>query len=254
MPVRRFALVLCALAIAVLLCRNKISAAAADNPSGPTPVLAELFTSEGCSSCPPADDILAKLQALQPVAGARVIVLSEHVTYWDHLGWRDPFSDEIFTRRQQEYGNRFGLDDVYTPQMVIDGAQQTGGSNSRAIVKAIEAQLAVPKPPLRIQDAAWAEGTLHFSVDLSGASALKGDLYAALASDQEESSVERGENQGRHLQYVSVVRVLQLLKTKPGESYSIKLPKGLDRGKMHLVVFLQKSGPARVLAIATQPV
>ncbi|MCU1263294.1 MAG: hypothetical protein JWO80_6179, partial [Bryobacterales bacterium] len=95
-----------------------------------TPVVVELFTSEGCSSCPPADKLLAEIERAQPVANAQVLVLSEHVDYWNRLGWRDPFSSVQFSQRQSDYSAAFQKDGVYTPQMVVDGRAEFVGSNA----------------------------------------------------------------------------------------------------------------------------
>src|SRR3954452_17804240 len=108
------------------------------------PVLVELFTSEGCSSCPPADTLLGVLDEKQPIPGAEVIVVSEHVDYWNYIGWTDPFSSAVYSRRQQEYGRRLGLESVYTPQMVVDGQFQFVGSDERLATAAITRSARVP--------------------------------------------------------------------------------------------------------------
>src|SRR5437588_10753522 len=115
-----------------------------------TPVLVELFTSEGCSDCPPADVILEKLIATQPIAGAEVIGLGQHVDYWDQQGWKDRFSSAALTNRQRIYGARFGLESIYTPQMIVDGRAQLVGSDGKAAIKALERAVAAPHGVVRL--------------------------------------------------------------------------------------------------------
>ena len=135
----------CGLLLAAILIALGMFAAKPKPPSkagdtiaaGRRPVLLELFTSEGCSSCPPADRLLETFDRTQPVSGADLIVLSEHVDYWNRLGWTDPFSSALFTQRQQDYVTRFHLDGAYTPQLVIDGQKDVVGSDERAARSAI---------------------------------------------------------------------------------------------------------------------
>src|SRR5271168_3144270 len=101
------------------------------------PVLVELYTSEGCSDCPPADKLLTELEAKQPVDGAEIIVLGEHVDYWNNLGWNDRFSSAEITARQSQYSQAFNLDSIYTPQMIVDGRIQFVGSNGREALQSI---------------------------------------------------------------------------------------------------------------------
>src|SRR5246127_5425112 len=117
--------------------------------SNRTPVVVELFTSEGCSSCPPADLLLQKYDA-QPFAGRQLIVLSEHVDYWNHIGWTDPYSSHASSERQSAYGMRFNLDSVYTPQMIVDGSDEFVGNDLTAVQKAFDKAIRREKIPLRL--------------------------------------------------------------------------------------------------------
>lgn len=223
-------------------------------------VVAELFTSEGCSSCPPADALLTQIDG-KVFAGVPIIVLSEHVDYWNHDGWHDPFSSEAWTERQNEYNQRFHLDSAYTPQMVIDGLSQVNGSNGQQVAQAIEKAAAQPgKLQIGITEASWANDVLHATVSVPEVSpqAAKGTtLYAVLADDEDTSSVAKGENSGKTLKHVAVVRVLQKIGPLHGP-YSgpveVKLPKGVAHTKMRLIVFAQKGQNGEIFGAAEREV
>src|SRR3989440_724222 len=119
-----------------------------------TPVVVELFTSEGCSSCPPADALLARLEREQPVAGAEVVALAQHVDYWNDLGWADPFSSHEFSERQSEYAGAFGNDGVYTPQMIVDGRTEFPGGQSGKAFETIAQAAREPKAEVSLARAA----------------------------------------------------------------------------------------------------
>ena len=231
-------------------------AASVQSPASRAPVLVELFTSEGCSDCPPADALLAKLDATQPIPGAQTIVLSEHVTYWNHQGWRDPFSFDAMTERQEDYVRRFGLDSSYTPQMVVNGAEQFVGSNARALSQAVQKEIAVPKQEIAIEGATWDHGVAQFSIHANSPVGAK--LVAVLAADATHSEVARGENAGRTLHHTAVVRVIKEFDSNVADGRELKLAGGpLSQkdeasGPVRLVVFLVDRKTGRVLGAAQQ--
>ena len=218
-------------------------------PAQPQPVLVELFTSEGCSDCPPADALLARLDQTQFVPGVHAIVLSEHVTYWNHEGWRDPFSFEAMTDRQDQYVQRFGLQSPYTPQMVVDGFEQFVGNDPNAMVRAVARAAEAPKQKIVIGNVTWASGDVHFSV--TGSALSNATLFAALAENATHSEVSRGENKGRTLHHVAVVRVLKDFGSKDADGRPLQLSAGdKTAGPLRLVVFLTDRKSGHVVAVA----
>jgi hypothetical protein len=260
-PIRcaRWALVIGAAAggLAVLAAgQQSPSSSAADSSGLDQPVLVELFTSEGCSDCPPADALLERLDATQFVPGAQAIVLSEHVTYWNHLGWRDPFSFDAMTERQEQYVARFGLDSGYTPQMVVDGAAQFVGNDPAKLSAAVARAAAKPKLKIAIEDAHWEDGALSFSVRADNSTGAT--LVAALAQNAARSEVARGENAGRTLHHVAVVRAMKEFGSKATDGRPLRLSGAMSSeadktvGPLRLVVFLTDRKTGHVVAVAEQ--
>ena len=156
----------------------------ADLPVGQTIVLAELFTSEGCSSCPPADRLLETVLRQQPATGVYVIPLSEHVDYWDHQGWKDPFSSAQFTERQKVYGFHFNVDSIYTPQVVIDGNSQFVGSDEGELKRVLAKAAKAPKPILQVDvSGAGSETAVTISGEGLKASSEPAELMLAVTED-----------------------------------------------------------------------
>jgi len=224
-----------------------------------TPVIVELFTSEGCSDCPPADRLLYLLEQTQPVLGAEIIPLEQHVDYWDHEGWRDPFSSSRFTLRQRDYVYAFNLPTAYTPQMVVDGAAQFVGSDAHHLYPAIAQAARTPKANLQIQQRAGAASgpqSVPLSVSLapfSGWNAKHGaDVLLAITEDDLSSNVTAGENAGSHMNHRAVVRELQVLgRTDSAGAFSaapdLSLARNWKRENLHVVAFMQDRSTKRIL-------
>lgn len=228
------------------------------------PVLLELFTSEGCSSCPPADDLLTRLEQTQPVDGAEVIALSEHVDYWNRLGWTDPYSSSEFSARQNDYARAFDTDGAYTPQMVVDGRAQFVGSDSGRARKAIASASRDSKAAVTVSLASEYARAGSITLDVRAErppSVSEGDSAEVLLAITESglrSSVSRGENAGRRLSHTAVVRKLTPLGSVnlQDEAHFVAKPvvqidKGWRRDNLQAVVFVQERASRRVLGAAS---
>jgi hypothetical protein len=225
----------------------------------PAAVLVELFTSEGCSSCPPADSLLEQMVGKHAPSGQLVITLSEHVTYWNHDGWVDPFSQELFTERQNAYARRFHLDSPYTPQMVIDGNRQVVGNDGGGILKAIGEE-ARGSGGIRIVSIKRDGKSLDVTYEVTGDVAKAGvEVYAVVADDVVMSQVGRGENGGRTLTHVSVARSLErVAKVTAAGTATVRVAavapaRENAEGGQHLVLFVQQPGQGDVLGVAATP-
>ena len=234
--------------IALLILAIGWAAAAAEPTPARKPVLVELFTSEGCSSCPPADALLEKLDHSQPVPEAKIIVLSEHVDYWNQLGWSDPYSSAQLTRRQQSYALRFDTSGPYTPQMVVDGIAQFVGSDGREALSAIGSAAQAEKLNIRLQRSGAGVGITHVEID---AGRRGGGVYLVLAENSASSQVLRGENQGRSLHHVAVVRRMEQIGKWNGRKPFIKdISSGEGDLALRLIVFVQEPGAGRMSGAA----
>jgi hypothetical protein len=218
------------LLLVLAACGISLLASGAD--SSRAPVLVELFTSEGCSSCPPADRLL---ESLDP----RAIVLSEHVDYWDRLGWRDPYSAHANTQRQQAYARGFGIEGPYTPQMVIDGSAEFVGNDARRVADELARARSQEKVGVHLSRT---PAGVHVQID---AAAKPADVWLALADDSATSQVAAGENKGRTLHHVAILRSLRKIgavKRGAGFTQDVAVPPDAQR----VIVFVQDSGLGKV--------
>ena len=216
-----------------------------------TPVIVELFTSEGCSSCPPADVLLSRFEKTSPVPNAQVIALGEHVDYWNRGGWADRFSSSRYSARQSDYSRAFGLDQVYTPQMVVDGRAQFVGSDEDAARAAIARAARQPKADVSVTHADGSD-TLSVRVERlpDGVRNDPADVVLAITEDGLSSSVGGGENAGRHLDHAAVVRQWAVLGTTTGGAFTAAPTVKPGGSRRHAVVFVQERNSRRIVGAA----
>jgi hypothetical protein len=240
--------------IAWIACAQRIQGA--DAPNSGKPILVELFTSEGCSSCPPADTWPQKLDSTQPIAGARLIVLSEHVDYWNHDSWKDPFSSPKMTNRQSAYVRALGLVGRYTPQVIANAKSELKLSDTQQTAQVLSDAVRAMQVPVKIGSLTiqgTAPAILRARIELDGTSAKHdAGIYAAGAMDHAESQVLRGGNDGRRLTHLAVVeQLVKIGKLEKGKIFDqdliIKLKPGMDPKNLRLVVFAQEPELGSVL-------
>ena len=231
-------------------------------------VVVELFTSEGCSSCPPADQVLSRLETprygnagrskdvVMIAPGVEVIALGEHVDYWDQLGWKDRFSSPLFSARQQDYGKAFHLESVYTPQIVVNGGKEVLGSDTRAVQDAI--RTAAKDPHAEVAISMTSPEMVSFRVAKLPPGSHEADILLGVTESGLMTPVLGGENSGRQLRHAGVVRSLtsvgRLDPKKPGEytaTAQLNLRSDWNRSNLRLVLFVQDRTTRRILGAAS---
>ncbi|MET4140993.1 DUF1223 domain-containing protein [Pedobacter sp. UYP1] len=210
----------------------------------------ELFTSEGCSSCPPADALIAKIEKEQ--ADQPIYILAYHVDYWDKLGWRDPFSNPKFSARQRQYANWLNLSTIYTPQIVVNGSHEFTGSEENTLRKSIQTARSKSiknKLELSLIKSSSAELNLKYSTSKNTENNI---LFIALVNPNASSLVLKGENKGRMLNHVQIVTEIENINLdgRTNGTVHINFPKTSDRSKATLIAFLQNNKTGEITAVS----
>ena len=213
-------------------------------------VLLELFTSQGCSSCPAADKLLEKTIVEAQKTGKKIYALSYHVDYWDRLGWKDPYSQAQFTQRQYNYSEWFGNPNVYTPQVVANGQEEFVGSNAGKMVQVVDKMLKdEPKINITFETVEWKNDRLNLAINLSNLP-KNSQLNIALVSKNTENYIPRSENEGRKLTGANVVRVFQKIPALALQNkVSLSLPKDAEKVNTQLIAFVQDNTTHRVTGV-----
>ncbi len=206
--------------------------------------LVELFTSEGCSSCPAADEAVGRIN----FPGKNVLILSFHVDYWNYLGWKDIYSSPAYSARQQAYGNLFHLSSVYTPQIVVNGKIQFVGSDENRLHEAIEASVReIPKSQIQPVVLRPSHGQIPLSCQVPAQGDIK--LNLVLVQHQAIDFIQRGENKGKTLKHFYIVRDFKSLSPEKSQGTQyLNVPPDISAKDCDVIVFLQNSKTGQVLA------
>jgi len=263
---RRHAAVVCAVGCALVACVAVAFASPANDETSPVPVVVELFTSEGCSSCPPFDAFLRKVDTIQPIKGVEVIGVEEHVTYWNQDGWVDPYSAMEWTYRQEQYVSKFKDKSPYTPQMIVDGDKEMVDPKPMTVFDAIRQAAQQENVQVSVKPGTDAGNDAQsFQVQVANANGNsidgKADVYLAVAEEGLQGDVKAGENKGRTLQHAAVVRSLEKIGTISGKDKSpfsadprVKLKSDWKKPNLRIVVFVQDRKNMRIVGAASTKV
>ena len=213
----------------------------------------ELFTSQGCSSCPAADKVLSKIVNEATTHDQPVYALSFHVSYWNYLGWKDPYSSEEYTKRQRSYGQAFRLGSIYTPQMIVNGKHEFVGSSADRANKIVKAALN-NEAKNKVVFTMVSKDTKKVSVDFKVEGEIRGKwLNVAIVERDVENNVPRGENRGRKLHHDNVVRNFKTIEAKNAGKIEIDLPKDLNFDKSSVIVYAQDRSSWEISGAASAP-
>jgi hypothetical protein len=229
--------------------------------SNAKPIIVELFTSEGCSSCPPADALLLNLEKTQSVQGANIIAIEEHVDYWNHDGWIDPYSSSDWTQRQIDYVTRFKDKEPYTPQLIVDGQVEMTGGQEQKVVQAIQQAAGQPRTDVTLTAATSTPDGAQIDVRLGKLTGNSdhdtAEVWMAVTESGLSSSVGAGENAGKKLYHASVLRSLHKIGVANPQSDSafeasqkVKFKSSWNRRNLQVAVFIQEKKSMRILGAA----
>ncbi len=211
----------------------------------------ELFTSEGCSSCPPADRILSRLTAETQRDHRRIYTLSFHVDYWDRLGWRDPYSSSANSDRQRQYAELMKLQSVYTPQMIVNGRIEFVGSDQSKLNDAIKKALSLNSTASFSKLNVTAKEGQKIAVNYEAKGDIKGcEIHFALVSKHESTAVKRGENGGHQLDHTNVVRQFLTIPAAAQGEATFDLSPVPDGNNWLVIAYIQHTDDLRIIAAA----
>lgn len=216
--------------------------------------LIELFTSEGCSNCPSADALLEEIQ--KKYSDKNVLVLSYHVDYWDKLGWKDIFSNALFTQRQEYYSDIFRLNSIYTPQAVVNGRKEFVGSNKSKLISSIDEQLnEKPTSSITLKASQDNSGKIDVSYSSESSNSKNEQLILLLVQKMATNKIDRGENKGRTLHHINIVKKISYLSVTSKETATtFDLPSELIKEDIFIAGFIQDNKSGKIKTIQTSSI